>query len=143
MSSRKSKPVKDRRSRPFRETRKHHHIETAEDYTELISELIKSEGEARIGTVASCLGISHVTALRTIKRLKRDGYVDTAPHRPIILTEKGRALARLSKERHALVVQFFKAIGVPDTVAEIDAEGAEHHISDQTLACIRNFLRKS
>jgi DtxR family manganese transport transcriptional regulator len=28
---------------------------------------------------------------------------------------------------------FLKAIGVRDEVAELDAEGVEHHVSDETL----------
>ena len=44
------------RAKPFQETRKHHSIETAEDYTELIAELVERDGEARVGTIAKALG---------------------------------------------------------------------------------------
>lgn len=132
--------AKKKRSLPFKKTRGHHSSEAAEDYTELISDLIASNGEARVCTIAAHLGVSHVTALRTIKRLQAEGFVETSPHKPVVLTIKGRRLASFARERHTLLVEFLTALGVPDSQAEIDVEGAEHHISRTTLKYIRQFL---
>ncbi|MCB0360766.1 MAG: HTH domain-containing protein, partial [Bdellovibrionales bacterium] len=85
-----SRPTsKATRARPFRETRRHHSTEAAEDYSELIADLIEEQGEARTCTIAQELGVSHVTALRTIRRLQDEGYMVTAPHKPVELTAKG------------------------------------------------------
>ncbi|MCA0134985.1 iron dependent repressor, metal binding and dimerization domain protein [Pseudosulfitobacter pseudonitzschiae] len=35
---------------------------------------------------------------------------------------------------------FLVAVGVPEDVAELDAEGIEHHVSDQTLSAFDRFL---
>jgi len=129
------------RSGPFKKTREDHLVEAAEDYTELIAELEVHYGEARICRVAEYLGVSHVTALRTVKRLQEEGYLDTSPHRPITLTAKGKKLAALARERHTLLVNFLFKLGVPLLQAEIDAEGIEHHVSKKTLQCIKKFLR--
>ena len=51
------------RATPFRHTRRHHHTEAAEDYTELIAELIRESGEARLTQLARRLGIAE----RTVK----------------------------------------------------------------------------
>lgn len=131
---------KRKRSTPFHATRKHHSSEAAEDYTELIADLIEEHGEARTGSIADHLGISHVTALRTIRRLQNEGYVTTSPHQPVELTTRGKRLAQYAKERHRLLVEFLVKIGVPPETAEIDVEGAEHHISKTTLDCIRSLL---
>ena len=128
------------RSTPFRAARRQHHLEAAEDYTELIADLISSKGEARTCDIAQQLGISHVTALRTIQRLQREKFVETSQHRPVALTAKGKRTARLCKQRHKLLVDFFVSIGVPREVAEIDVEGVEHHISPVTLKAIEVFL---
>ena len=130
-------------SKRFRATRAHHNQEAAEDYTELIFDLIERVGEARIGEIARELGISHVTALRTIARLQKHGFVETSQQKPVQLTAKGKRLARYAKERHRIVVNFLISLGVPAKVAEIDAEGAEHHISRITLSKIRAFLARS
>ena len=43
--------------------------------------------------LARRLGVSHVTVIRTVARLQRDGYVSTQPYRSIFLTDKGTRLA--------------------------------------------------
>ncbi|MDB2613755.1 manganese-binding transcriptional regulator MntR [Chlamydiales bacterium] len=125
---------------PFIAARKCHQLEIAEDYTELINDLIEEKGEARVGDIATFIGVSHVTALRAVQRLERDGYVITNPHKPIQLTEKGRKLGQFSKKRHQTLFAFLIKIGVPSEVAKIDAEGIEHHISDKTLEVIEKYL---
>lgn len=124
----------------FQRTRDDHSRERAEDYVELIDALIREKGEARAVDMAERLGISHVSVSRTVQRLKREGYVTMEPYRSIFLTESGSALAQTARERHALVLQFLVAIGVPDEVADTDAEGIEHHVSAQTLEAMRRFV---
>src|SRR5213592_5268973 len=75
-----------------------------EDYVELIADLLASAGEARPTDIARRLGVSHVTAIKTIARLKRAGMATARPYRGVFLTEKGRALAERVRLRHRLVV---------------------------------------
>ena len=131
------------RSKAFHATRRQHNLEAAEDYTELVADLIEEKGEARTCDIADHLGISHVTALRTLQRLQRDGYVNTAPRKPIKLTAKGKKLAKQCKERHALLYNFLIKIGVPEHIAKIDVEGLEHHISKETLDVMRKYIKKA
>ena len=128
------------KAKQFKALRKQHSLESAEDYTELIHELIEKYGEARTGKIAKELGISHVTALRTIRRLQEQGYVITAQQKPVELTSKGKKLALYSKEKHQLLLEFLIKLGVPKKVAEIDVEGIEHHVSKITLDRIKKFL---
>lgn len=130
-----------RRAQHFRETRRHHSTEAAEDYTELILDLVEKRGEARVCTIAQELGVSHVTAIRTIQRLQEEGYMITKPHKPVELTKMGERTARYAKERHRILVQFLVSIGVPLKTAETDVEGAEHHISNTTLLRVKEFLK--
>ena len=121
-------------------TRKDHSQELAQDYVEMIAELIAKTGEARLTDLARGLGVTHVTANRTIKRLQRQGLVTSEPYRSIFLTSPGRNLAKESRDRHELVVRFLKALGVPSDIAESDAEGIEHHVSRETLAAFVKHL---
>ncbi len=130
------------RAAHFKATRQHHSSESAEDYTELIHDLIETHGEARVGEIARQLGISHVTALRTIQRLQQSGFVTTSKHAPVTLTKEGLKIALFAKERHRLLVEFLVLIGVPRQIAEIDIEGAEHHISKRTLKSVAEFVGK-
>ena len=69
-----------------------------------------------------------------VRRLQRENLVETRPYRSIFLTEAGKALAESSRARHQIVRDFLVTIGVPETIAEEDAEGVEHHVSEETLA---------
>ncbi len=126
----------------YQRIRDDHSTEIAEDYCELIDSLIQETGEARAVDLAERLGISHVTVSKSIQRLKREGWVNSEPYRSIFLTEKGKALAASSRERHRLVLEFLMALGVPESVAEADTEGIEHHVSAETLDAMRSFLSK-
>lgn len=125
-----------------RRTRKAHARERAEDYVEAIAALIDSGGEARAVDIARMLGVTHVTVIRTVERLQREGLVTTRPYRSIFLTDLGRRLAAKSKARHEKVLSFLMALGVPPAVAALDAEGIEHHVSPRTLAAFEAFLKK-
>ena len=116
------------------QTRREHANEIAEDYVEAIADLVTETGEARVVDLAKRLGVTHVTVNRTIARLQRTGYVTSQPYRAIFLTETGRGLAASCKERHEIVVAFLQSLGIPQHVAERDAEGIEHHVSPERLA---------
>ena len=123
--------------------RQDHSQELAQDYVEMIAELIDKTGEARLTDLARGLSVTHVTANRTLKRLQRKGLVTSQPYRSIFLTGEGRRLAKESQHRHETVVRFLVALGVPSRVAESDAEGIEHHVSVETLASFVRYLRKN
>jgi DtxR family transcriptional regulator, manganese transport regulator len=123
----------------LRRTRLEHAMETAQDYVEAIADLSASQGEARAVDLARRLGVSHVTVIRTVARLQRDGYLSTRPYRSIFLTEKGSRLAEESRKRHEIVVAFLQSLGVPEEIAQTDAEGIEHHVSPETLAAFKRW----
>ena len=118
----------------FDRIRSAHQSEVAEDYVEMISELIEETGEARTVDLAARFGVTSPTVNAIVRRLQRENLVETRPYRSIFLTEAGKALAESSRVRHQIVRDFLVTIGVPETVAEEDAEGVEHHVSEQTLA---------
>jgi len=124
----------------FQRTREDHSRERAEDYVEMIDALIRETGEARAVDLAQRLGVSHVTVSKAVQRLQKEGLVTAQPYRSIFLTGKGAELAAASQERHQLVLGFLRSIGVSEDVANVDAEGIEHHVSHETLAAMRRFL---
>lgn len=128
------------RADTFKQTRLHHAREAAEDYTELVHDLIEEQGEARVKDLASLMGVSHVTVLKTLKRLEKEGYVLLEKKAPIRLTDQGKKLAEFCKNRHLTLLTFLQRLGVSDQTAEIDVEGIEHHISSETLEKIEEFM---
>jgi len=118
----------------FDRIRRAHQSEVAEDYVEMISDLIEETGEARTVDLAARFGVTSPTVNAIVRRLQRENLVETRPYRSIFLTEAGKALAESSRARHQIVRDFLVTIGVPEPIAEEDAEGVEHHVSEETLA---------
>lgn len=127
----------------FRRSRRDRAVEIAQDYVEAIADLTLSQGEARVVDLARRLGVTHVTVNRTVARLQRAGYVSTKPYQAILLTTAGRKLAEECKRRHETVVALLRSLGISEKVAELDAEGIEHHVSPETLAAFERLLKKS
>ena len=127
----------------FERVRTAQQTEKAEDYVEMIDDLINAYGEARVVELARRFGVSHATVNKVVKRLQRDGLVHTRPYRSIFLTEAGSRLADSSRRRHQLVLDFLRAIGVSERAAELDAEGIEHYVSDETLAAFARVVAKA
>ena len=128
-----------RRTRPYARQRSDHAQENAEDYVELISDLLREVGAAHKSDMAERRGVSHVTVHKTIKRLKTLGLVNAESYRAVSLTEEGEALAEEVRARHELVLRFLRNLGVAAETAEIDAEGIEHHVSEETLSRMQAF----
>ena len=76
----------------------------------------------------------------TIQRLKKEGLVMAEPHRSIFLTEKGNKLANSSFKRHEVVYKFLLSLGISEETALIDAEGIEHHVSQETLQAFKKLI---
>jgi DtxR family manganese transport transcriptional regulator len=140
-STSRTKPVL-RPAESFRRSRHDRALETAQDYVEAISDLTVSLGTVRVVDLARQLGVTHVTVNRTIARLKKNGFVTAKPYRAIFLTDAGDKLAAECKRRHKTVVSFLRSLGISDRIAELDAEGIEHHVSPETLAIFENMLNK-
>ncbi|NND92351.1 MAG: manganese-binding transcriptional regulator MntR [Granulosicoccus sp.] len=130
----------DAQAEVFAVVRQAHQMESTEDYVELIDDLIRTQGEARLVEVAERLGISQPSASKTIARLQREGFVTSEPYRSLFLTDKGRELAHSARRRHDLVYRFLLCIGVSETTAKIDSEGVEHHVSAETLSAFKRII---
>ena len=126
----------------FAQVRNARNTEIAEDYTEMIADLIKETGEARAVDLARHFGVTGPTVNSIIRRLVREGLVESKPYRSIFLTDKGKLLADYCKKRHDIVYNFLIKIGVNDNIAKNDAEGLEHHVSSETLSVFEKYIKK-
>ena len=133
-------PAPDAQADHHRQTRAARQTEIAEDYVELIADLIDLTGEARAADISRRLGITQASVAKMISRLQQSGLVVTEPYRAIFLTEEGRRIAEASRRRHQIVVAFLLAIGVGEEAARADAEGIEHHVSAETLAAFERMV---
>ena len=130
------------RSAAFRRIRADHSSELAEDYVELIADLIDEKGEARGSEVALRLGVANATVVKTLKRLQEGGLVTQEPYRSIFLTGDGWKMADDGRRKHKIVEAFLLALGISDETARMDSEGIEHHVSEETLRAMARFLAR-
>ncbi|WES69943.1 manganese-binding transcriptional regulator MntR [Superficieibacter sp. HKU1] len=126
----------------FRQVREAHRRELIDDYVELISDLIREVGEARQVDMAARLGVSQPTVAKMLKRLASVGLIEQIPWRGVFLTPEGEKLAEESRQRHQIVENFLLVLGVSPDTARRDAEGIEHHVSEETLEKFRQFSQK-
>jgi DtxR family manganese transport transcriptional regulator len=133
-------PAEPTQAERFGKARTAQAVALTEDYVELIADLMAAGGEARLVDIARRLGVSHPTAVKSIRRLKREGLATARPYRGVFLTQAGQELAERVRARHRVVVALLLAVGVPPDAAEADAEGIEHHVSRVTLDAFSRFL---
>ncbi|MBX7156909.1 MAG: MarR family transcriptional regulator [Verrucomicrobiae bacterium] len=116
--------------------------ENAEDYLERIQELIERQGFARVSDLAEELGLGKASVSSMIQRLARQGWVNNQRYRGFTLTKEGVARAEAIRERHAVLTDFFKILGITSKIAQKDIEGIEHHLSHETVIKLKKFIAR-
>ena len=115
--------------------------EILEDYVEAIQEILEIKGDVKNADLSIHFGVSQATINKNLKRLISSKLATSEPYRSIFLTDKGKKLAAISKEKHEIVYQFLIKLGVSKKTAQYDSEGIEHHVSDETLKLMKNFSK--
>jgi Mn-dependent DtxR family transcriptional regulator len=111
-----------------------------EDYLEKIYLLIEEKGYARVVDIASSLNVLPSSATKMIQKLDEVGFGIYEKYRGIILTPKGKKLAKSLAEKHEMLEMFLRTLGVHEDNIYNEVEGIEHHISKQTAFCISSLV---
>jgi Mn-dependent DtxR family transcriptional regulator len=112
-----------------------------EDYLEVIFELIEQKGYATSVDISEYLSVSAPSVTKMLQKLDGSRYLNYEKYRGISLTNEGAKIAKSMRERHSLLVEFLKMIGVAEDIANKDAEGIEHHLHLETLVKLEGFVR--
>ena len=116
--------------------------ESAENYLETILILKKRNGFVRSVDIANELEYSKPSVSVAMKNLRENGYIETDADGEILLLDKGRKIAEKIYERHTLLADWLKTLGVsPETAAE-DACRIEHVISEESFEAIKRHVRR-
>lgn len=112
-----------------------------EDYLEVIYELIKQKGYATTIDISDYLNVSPPSVTKMTQRLDENGYLIYEKYRGIRLTNEGLRVAKSIRNRHGLLAEFLKILGVNEEDANSDAEGIEHHLHPETINKLEEFIR--
>ncbi|MDE1726523.1 MAG: transcriptional regulator [Thaumarchaeota archaeon] len=111
-----------------------------EDYLEVISELVELKGYANTIDISRYLNVSAPSVTKMLQRLDENGYLEYEKYKGINLTTKGNAVADTIRQKHGILLEFFKLLGINHEIANQDAEGIEHHLNQQTIRQLRKFI---
>ena len=114
--------------------------ESGEMYIETIYVLSKKSSVVRSIDISEEMGYSKPSVSRAIRVLKKEGLIRIDDNGHIELTEAGNIKGKSIYERHTVLSEFLKKIGVEDEVADEDACRIEHYISDSTFDAIKAHL---
>ena len=122
--------------------KKDHRTDRMEDYLEVIYELVQRKGYATTVDISSYLNVSSPSVTKMMQKLDETGYLKYEKYRGIRLTNEGIRIARNIRNRHGLLAEFFKIIGVDEETANNDAEGIEHHLHPETMKRLEEFINE-
>src|ERR1700745_4426801 len=109
---------------------------TVEDYLEQILDLINTKGYARVADIALGLKISQASVTNMVQRLESEGLLKNEKYRGLVLTTAGETLARNIMQRHQLLTDFLRMLGIDEEVIYNAVEGMENNIRLQPLPAI-------
>lgn len=113
-----------------------------EDYLERIFQLIQEKGYARTSDIANALQVNRSSVTKMIQKLDKNQYLIYEKYRGLMLTEKGNKIGKMLVDRHKVLEEFLRIIGVKDEERIYnEVEGIEHHLSPSTILAIGSLVK--
>jgi Mn-dependent DtxR family transcriptional regulator len=110
-----------------------------EDYLEVIYELLKEKGYVKSKDISRILNVKASTVTIMLKTLAEKKLINYEKYGGITLTEEGVKKAEEISRKHKIIIDFLLLLGIDEKQANLEAEGIEHIISDETLRKIEKL----
>lgn len=114
--------------------------ESSENYLETILILSKRLPVVRSVDVAVELNYKKSSVSVAMKNLREKGHITVTDAGYIYLTDTGREIAEMIRERHRYLSHWLVSLGVNETVASEDACKMEHVLSKESFEAIKKSL---
>ena len=118
-----------------------HLQESGEMYLETILILSRKSQFVRSIDISEYMNFSKPSVSRASGLLKEGGYITVDGSGYISLTDAGEEIAGKIYERHNVLTEFLKEIGVGDETAAADACKIEHNICDETFEALKKHMK--
>jgi Mn-dependent DtxR family transcriptional regulator len=115
--------------------------ESEQSYVETIHSLIQKHGYARVADIAASLNVKPPSVTNMLQKLDKQRFVTYRRYRGVVLTSKGKMLARTMEKRHQALRSFLIMIGVSEENAEKDACEIEHKVNRETIEKLGEFMK--
>lgn len=110
-------------------------------YLEAIYYLHHEGEQVRPGRLAEWLGVSPPTVTEALRRLGREGWVQTGPSRTVLFTVAGhRAAAGVVRRHRVAEVWLSRTLGLDWVTADAEAHRIAHSLSDLVLDRLQRSL---
>ena len=119
-----------------------HLQESGEMYLETILILSRKSQFVRSIDISEYMGFSKPSVSRAIGLLKDGGYITVDGIGYIALTDAGAEIAGKIYERHNVLTEFLRKIGVSEETAAADACKIEHNICDETFDALKKHIKE-
>lgn len=117
-----------------------HINESAENYLETILVLSETLPVVRSVDIANELGFKKSSVSVAMKNLREKEHITVTDAGFIYLTESGRKIAEMIRERHQLLTMWLTKLGVPEEIASEDACKLEHVLSVESFEAIKKHV---
>lgn len=116
--------------------------ESAQNYLETILDLSGRLPAVRSVDIANELGFKKSSVSVAMKNLREKEHITVTEEGFISLTESGRQIAEMIRERHQLLSSWLISLGVPEDIASDDACKLEHVLSTESFEAIKKHSNK-
>lgn len=114
--------------------------ESGEMYLETIYILSKKLSFVRSVDVSEHLGYSKPSVSRAVGLLRNGGFITVGENGELKLTKEGHSIAHAMYERHTILSECLKKLGVSPETATEDACKIEHVISEESFEAIKKYM---
>ncbi len=116
--------------------------ESAENYLETILLLQKRNGSVRSIDIVNELEFTKPSVSIAMKNLRSQGLIEVDGNGYISLLPEGLCIAEAIYERHTILTEWLKSMGVSEQTADGDACKIEHVISTESFLAIKEHFEK-
>ena len=114
---------------------------TVEEYVDAIFSIQETNNIVHTNDVASLLNVNPASVTEMFGKLTNGGYINYEKYNGVYLTDKGKKIAVMLKNRHETLRHFLELLGVDEEIADSDACNIEHNVHPKTVKKIRNFVK--
>jgi len=111
-----------------------------EDYMEMIYRISNEREFTRIHELSKALNVQPPSATNMVQRLAEMGYIHYEKYGFIMLEESGRQIGAWLLNRHIIIEEFLRTLGVSDSIVLEETEKIEHTLNKDTTTCMENFV---